>query len=201
MINTIPDEILDAANTLFAQRGYDGTSLQLIADAVGIRKPSLLYHFSSKEVLRDAVLARVMEHWNDVLPSLLNAATGEHRFDALVGEMVAFFADDPSRARLLYREFLDRPAEMATRMHEFLSPWISILADYVRRGQAEGLLRPDVDAEAYVANVIQMIVGGVATAHVFGVLNSGSSFDQQIKEITRTARTALFIDNLEISHG
>lgn len=201
MSENVSEQILDVANALFASRGYDGTSLQAIAEEVGIRKPSLLYHYASKEILRDAVLARLMSHWNQVLPQLLAAATsGTDRFDSLVGEVIRFFATDPSRARLLYREILDRPDEMAERMRAFLQPWLAVLAEYIRRGQREGLLRTDVDPEAYVANVIQMIVGGVATAHVFGMLNSGASLDQQIHEITRTAKAALFID-AESFHG
>ena len=45
------DRILSEAMHLAASRGFEATSIQAIADAVGIRKQSLLYHFSSKEIL------------------------------------------------------------------------------------------------------------------------------------------------------
>ncbi|MFB4316120.1 TetR family transcriptional regulator [Actinomadura sp. 21ATH] len=52
-----PRRILDAASTLFAQRGYRATSMQAIADEVGITKAALYYHFGSKdELLRDLTL-------------------------------------------------------------------------------------------------------------------------------------------------
>ncbi|MFP6684385.1 MAG: helix-turn-helix domain-containing protein, partial [Polyangiaceae bacterium] len=96
--------ILETATRLFAAHGFDGTSLQDIADEVGIRKASLLYHFTSKEKLRLAVLDRLLDHWNDVLPKLFMASLGgEPRFGTIIKALVDFFADDPDRARLLVR--------------------------------------------------------------------------------------------------
>lgn len=190
----VSKQILDTANRLFAQRGYDATSLQTIADEVGIRKPSLLYHYPSKDELRIAVLSRLMQHWNEVLPRLLEVATtGEDRFESLVGEVIEFFKEDPMRARLLYREILDRPTELGEQLREFLTPWITLLATYIRSGQNSGQLRKDVDPEAFIVATIQMIVGGLATGSVFGLLVAAEDAQERIiTEIARMARASLF---------
>ena len=194
----VPIAILDAATQLFAASGYDGTSLQAIADAVGVRKPSLLYHYPSKEELRLAVLRRVFTRWNDVLPRILQAATsGSDRFEGLVGEVVRFFAEQPDRARLLLREMLDRPSVLSTQMSEYVAPWVAIVTDYIRRGQEEGTVRASVDPEAYVLHVIHMIVSGIATADVLGVREPGATepnIERHVRETVRIARTAIFID-------
>ncbi|WP_054373375.1 TetR/AcrR family transcriptional regulator [Rhodococcus rhodochrous] len=54
-------EVLDAAIELIRQKGIDGTSLQDIADAVGIKKGSLNTYFSSKEELVELIQARFTE--------------------------------------------------------------------------------------------------------------------------------------------
>jgi AcrR family transcriptional regulator len=195
-------QILQAANHFFSQRGYEGTSLQLIAEEVGIRKPSLLYHFPSKDALRLAVLARVTAHWNEVLPRLLQVATsGEGRFDALVGEVVSFFTENPDRARLLMREFLDRPEEIKTALRSHLAPWMAILSDYIRRGQSDDILQADVDPEAYLVNVIQMVIGGVAVSDLFDSFfeegDGEGRFARQIEEVVRMARASLFCASAE----
>ena len=65
----IDDGILDRAAALFARRGFAKTSVQDVADAVGLSKAGLLHHFRSKDALHGAVLAqaellgrRALEH-------------------------------------------------------------------------------------------------------------------------------------------
>ena len=190
----IPTRILGEATRLFAARGFDGTSVQSIADAVGIRKPSLLYHFPSKDELRRAVLDSLLAHWNEVLPRLMLAATsGGSRFDSLTSEVIAFFTHDPDRARLLHREMLDRPDEMRVLIGGYLRPWIQILADYIRRGKDEGIIHEGVDPEAYVLHFINLVVSTVSVHDVLGILvevDDGQS--RLVVELKRMARSSLF---------
>lgn len=55
------ETVLDAALTLFAQRGYHGTALSQIADALGIRTPSLYNHMRSKQQLLETILGRTLD--------------------------------------------------------------------------------------------------------------------------------------------
>src|ERR1700744_4306168 len=94
------ERILIEATRLFAQKGFDGTSLQDVADASGVSKPAVLHHFGSKDELRRAALDAILAHWNKELPKLLLAASGSgDRFDAVLFELTRFFRDDPNRAR------------------------------------------------------------------------------------------------------
>jgi len=66
--------IVAAAHRLFEKRGYHDTSLEAIAGELGIRAPSLLYHFESKEDLLDAVLGQFyLEGRERVLEALASA--------------------------------------------------------------------------------------------------------------------------------
>src|SRR5579884_299295 len=110
--NDVRAATVAAATRLFAAHGFEGTTLQDIADAVGVTKPAVLHHFPSKEHVRQAVLDGILAHWNDTLPRLLFAAAAtDDRFDAVFDELHRFFAADPDRARLILREAFDRPAE------------------------------------------------------------------------------------------
>lgn len=189
--------ILKVATRRFARQGFDSTSLQEIADEVGIKKPSLLHHFPSKNELLRAVLDQLFEHWTVVLPRLLEAVTsGRARFfDAIIEELIGFFSEDPDRARLVVRELLDRPQQMQSRMAQTLTPWVTLIADYIRRSQQAGHAAESVDAEAYILHVVTLTVSAIAALPVVGTALSGSReeiAERQLRELARIARTSLF---------
>lgn len=196
-------QIRVAATKLFALRGYEGVSLQAIADAVGVAKQTLLYHYPSKESLRRAVLNNVFEHWRRTLPAILQAVTsGKRRFTALTDELVRFFSSDRDRARLLARELLDNPEDVQRLMGENLRPWLLLLAEYIREGQKVGSIRADVDPESYVLHVILLVVVNVANLSTVSMSldTTGAAphaMDaierRHLKELARLTRTALFV--------
>lgn len=189
--NDIRDQIIAVATRLFARKGFDGTALQDIANEVGIRKPSLLYHVSSKNALRLEVIDHILSRWNEVLPRLLMAATsGDEQFDAVVSEVVQFFTDDPDRARVLIREVLDRPDDVKALLSTHIAPWLDVVCNHIRRGQEQGHVRSDVDPESYVVHVIFLVLSSVSTRECFGTFVSNK---RQIEELLRIAKSSLFV--------
>ena len=100
--------ILDAAETLFAERGFAETRLEDVAAAVGIRRASIVYYFADKAALYDAVLADV---FGDLLariePVLTTNAPLAERGVAAVSAWIDTIAARPSMARILLREVAD----------------------------------------------------------------------------------------------
>jgi TetR/AcrR family transcriptional regulator len=194
----VRSQILTEAIRLFAAQGFEGTSVQEIADSVGIRKPSLLYHFTSKEELRKSVLDEILSRWNDVLPHLLLTATREQRFDKVMEALTRFFLEDPDRARLVLREILDRPEDMRRRLETFVRPWVDIIAEQLEKARVKGQVQGEVDPHAYAVNVISMVVTGIA---VIGNLvtvfpaesDEAESTARFVRELIRIARQSLYL--------
>lgn len=204
----ISRQIVEQATRLFAARGFVGASLRDIAKAVGIRKPSLLYHFPSKDDLRRRVLEQMLAHWNEAVPRILRAASsGPEQFEGIAQETVAFFSADPDRARLLLRELLDRPDEMKELIRLHVAPWTRVVCDYIRKGQEQGRVHPDVDPEAYVFAIIDLVLSAVALHGCVGPLLTDElesapedperasipMSGRLIGETLRIARSALFL--------
>ncbi len=101
-------QILAVALRYFAADGFAGTSLNDIADAVGLRRPSLLHHFPSKEALYRAVVLDEFGDWSELLGEAIG--TVEHGWSQLEKVLRAafrFFEDRPEFVRLARREALD----------------------------------------------------------------------------------------------
>lgn len=187
------DRVIAEATRLFAEKGFDATPLQDIADALGVSKPAVLHHFPSKEDIRRGVLDSILAHWRDELPRLLLSATGSQaRFESVLDEVHRFFGRSPARARFIVREALDRPAE-ARAMLRAITPVLRGIAGYIRAGLGE-LHGEDVDPDAYVLHVMQMILGAAAFGEVTTVMLGGDAAGQQRfdRELARIARSSLF---------
>ena len=94
------------ASRLFATHGYDATSVRMIVEEAGVTKPTLYYHFGSKEGLAQALLIDPLHRLAEEL-----VARGEREIDpttALVAQVEAHFGfmrEDADRSRLLYAMF------------------------------------------------------------------------------------------------
>jgi AcrR family transcriptional regulator len=107
----IDEGILDRAAALFARRGFTKTSVQDVADAVGLSKTGLLHHYPSKDALHEAVLAqagtlgrRVLDQVGDLPPG---PARDRHALEVLVDVALAH----PGLVALLLAPVTDRDAE------------------------------------------------------------------------------------------
>ncbi len=98
---TTADRILDAAEDLFAEKGYSATSLGDVADRVGIRSPSLYNHFRNKEALYEAVLERLLTEFSAPLEELGRAAVTYERVFNWLETIVRQHHANPNLARLL----------------------------------------------------------------------------------------------------
>lgn len=187
------EQIRIEATRMFASRGFDGVSLQAIADKVGVAKQTLLYHYPSKDALKRAVIDNLFEHWRDRLPQILEAVTSGHgRFSALTDELLSFFSKDEDRARLIVRELLDNPEGMERVFSDKLRPWLLLVAQYIREGQRLGMIYDDVDPEAYVMHVVVSVVGTVATQSLIKGAFDSDGESRALKELKRVTRAGLF---------
>lgn len=92
------DRILDSALTLFAEKGYDGVGVDLIAENAGIKGPSLYKHFKGKEDILDSLIEKVEGYYQDNFGTVLSPGKIPCSMDELITlslKRIEFTLHDP----------------------------------------------------------------------------------------------------------
>ena len=147
-------QILNAAESLFAQYGFGSTSLARIATASKTHKSLILHHFESKEGLWQAVKERRFARFTGEQTAIFSRA--EVSADEIRRTTEAYFRlleNDPVLVQLLTRAELEQDIGCSQYDEERLAPFI----DRMRAAQQAGLLRKDVPPAHLLLIIINAI--------------------------------------------
>jgi AcrR family transcriptional regulator len=143
--DVLSSEVLDRAVGLFAQRGFAGTSLKDVADAVGLSRPAIYYYFPSKDALLEELLtgvtvsaARILdnvEKRNDLTPIQKIGAAAHDLVMWVTERRLHFIAIDRSENELP-PPILARHREAKRRV---LSGMMRLIDDAVASGEARAV--------------------------------------------------------------
>lgn len=152
-------EILAAAETVFADRGYHASSIDEVAKAAGVSKALIYEHFDSKEELRKSLLESVVA---DVLARLAAAAgtdaPGEVRLRAGVDAFLGFVEERRGAFRMLFRDAAD--LEVAEVIDMIGRPTTAAVAELIAAEPLVGV-EDDPDLERGYQMIAQLLTGAV----------------------------------------
>jgi AcrR family transcriptional regulator len=187
------ERILDAALVSFATRGYEASSLDVLAAGLEIRKQTILYWFPSKEVLLEAVIDRSAVELSAALEdSLTTAGGGWSRVEAVVRSVFRLAARRPELLGLV-REMGRLGTPAATRLVVALEPLVFRASDFLEGEMDAGHMRrhePRLLLLAIYSTVIGMLTE-VEVLRAFGEEPTARSLVRRRNEILELLRSAL----------
>jgi AcrR family transcriptional regulator len=169
--------VLDAAFDLFLEHGYDGTSMEAVARAVGVTKPVVYDCFASKEELFTALLrreeSRVLGQIADALPRGADLDDPARMLGNAFTAFLRAVADSPGAYRVILLGEGGANAAVARHIRSGRREQVRVIAviaaEWLRR------YRPSVDAEA-AAPLLAHVLVGVAEAGARALLTEGESW-------------------------
>ena len=182
-------EVLEAAARVFAAKGYEATSIQDIADEVGILKGSLYYYIRSKEDLLFDILEDVHEQ---ALAALAPVAGMDgdalQRIRAFVSAHLAFVADQRTKLAVL-RDVHVLADEQRGALTAAQERYAALLRGLLRDGQAERTVCPELDADRAALAVLGLLGGGSRLADTAGPRLSAELADLVVCGVACTPET------------
>jgi AcrR family transcriptional regulator len=141
-------EILDAAISVFSQKGYSAASLQEIANNVGILKGSLYHYISSKE----ALLFRILEGSHAAAAAIMADVEAlslplEEKFLTYMESLTFWYLTNRERAKLYQNEWRYLDGEFGEKVRRQRRAFRAYVREMVDQAVAEGKVHPDMDPD------------------------------------------------------
>jgi AcrR family transcriptional regulator len=153
--------ILQAAEAVFAARGFDGASTREIAAAAGVNISSLHYHWESKENLYLAVFQNIYDRIINLIRAAVPPVAGRRRdaralVDDLMGRIFDFFADHPDVTRLLVRRLLESGQDSVPIERDVLLPAWRTFAAWTSQYGARKLSQ--FDSQVFMLTIYSVVL-------------------------------------------
>jgi TetR/AcrR family transcriptional regulator, fatty acid metabolism regulator protein len=183
--------ILDAAARVFARKGFHTSRVGDIAEEAGVAHGLLYHYFSSKDEVLETIFR---EHWTTLLERVHEAEqTGDDPIEQLRAIAAAMFEgwlDEPDVVRVVVRE-IARTEEISEHVGELVRP-IGAIRRVIERGQAQGVLRDDLDASMAAVifyGGIDELISGWVLGRIPGDADEVAAAERHLVEVLRRGLT------------
>ncbi len=170
--NSTADSLLDVGQRLFAERGYEASSVRDITGSAGSNLGAVTYHFGSKEALYQAVLERALVPLRETVQAAAHE-TGPalDRIEGVLRAMFAYLGDHPELPRLIVQQ-LAAGTVLPPIIAKTMQGNIGVMTGLIREGQRDGTIRegdPQLLALSFGGQPIFLALIGHALKQAVGV--------------------------------
>lgn len=148
MSSSTKEKIKSVALTLFAQKGYEGTTMNEIAGLVGIKKASLYAHFKGKEDLFFSVYEDLAQEYVNLMNRIINAANSMEVQDKLYymfEQYISYYINNPEVQAFWNQVTLFTPSDIYDKFFPHASNCDFIVQQWIEttfiEGMSQGLIR------------------------------------------------------------
>jgi AcrR family transcriptional regulator len=142
-----PQMLVEAAARLFESKGYQNTTIDDIANAVGIAKPTVYQYIKSKGWLLESVFERLLARMKSDIDKVLAFEDPEEQLRFLVGYFMESIHDLQPYFLIFFGEERELPARTQKHFRAWARETTQSIVDIFERARDRGVIRPDIDPE------------------------------------------------------
>ena len=149
------DHILDVAERIFSELGYDGASTRTISGEAGVNMAMLNYYFGSKEGLYLAVFERKISAFRTLLQNIGNdeSISAWDKMERCIENYVDRIVNNSCFQKLINRELFNKRSEITDKMTTILMTNVYEIEKIIQEGIDSGQFNSDTDAEMVVMTI------------------------------------------------
>ncbi len=183
--------ILDAAERVFAEAGFGGATMQLIADLAGLPKANLHYYFATKEDLYRRVVQQIFEIWLDAASSFDNAPGPVEGIGAYIDAKMDISRRHPHGSKVWASEVMHGAPVIQDYLETTLRDWTEGRIAVIQRWIDAGKLAP-IDPRHLLYMVWATTQHYADFGHQIETLNAGAPLtDRQWRDAKDSVKTII----------
>lgn len=186
---------LDVAIESFGTRGVDGTSLDNIADELGVSKQTVLYHFGSKDGLLEATIDHAANELTEIVGKRTANADGWKAVESVVNSVFRVAVRRPALLGLL-REVTRLGHPWSSRAIAALQPAVDSATAFLQ-GEMDGGRMRQTDSRLLLLSVYSTVMGVATEVEVLRAVGIEPTLRETLRrrrELVRFLRSALVAD-------
>jgi AcrR family transcriptional regulator len=181
--------IMEAAEKLFAAKGFEGTSVREIAEAAGINLAMTSYYFGSKEKLLEALFAYRSEFFKLQLESMIRdtTMTPMQKMESLIDQYIDRLMNNQSFHRIMVREqMVNNTGAMSGLIRQLKIRNLELIHQLIQEGQKKGEFKKGIDIPLLMMTLLGTVSQMITTQHYFKEINELQSMtDEEFQKLIR----------------
>ncbi|GAO41268.1 TetR/AcrR family transcriptional regulator [Flavihumibacter petaseus] len=184
-------QILTTAESLFSEKGFDGTSVRDIAEKAGVNVAMISYYFGSKEKLMETIFERRTEHIRLRVESLMKDDSIDYigKVHLIIDEHIEkAFSKFQFYKLMVCEQVINKNPVILDIIKEVKKRNMQVITELIRKGQEAGVFRSDVDVillfSTMYGTVSHMIIGSDLYREISGLTHlSEEEYYQHLKQL------------------
>ena len=173
---------MEAAEALFAERSFSGTSVRDIAEAADVNLAMISYYFGSKEKLMEAMFTYRGEHYKLQLQNIIrnNSLSSKQKVEKLIEEYVDRIFQKQNFHKIMVREQMtNNNGPVSKLIYELKSGNQALIKQLIQEGQKNGEFKKNVDISFLMMTLVGTVSQLMTARHFYRKMNDLESLSEE----------------------